>query len=140
MKMNYKKQGDFMGFLDFFGKKQVELTEGQKKWNMMWESWAEGEAVSPYAELMTYQSEINNGGHLQYFENVKNTGDLRKELSVLENILPLKLKANLQEVYKAYLNSDTNIGEIAEHCDNVFYENEEEINFILQSYSAEFKL
>ena len=107
---------------------------------MMWESWAEGEAVSPYAELMTYQSEINNGGHLQYFENVKNTGDLRKELSVLENILPLKLKANLQEVYKAYLNSDTNIGEIAEHCDNVFYENEEEINFILQSYSAEFKL
>ena len=140
MKMNYKKQGDFMGFLDFLGKKQVELTEGQKKWNMMWESWAEGEAVSPYAELMTYQSEINNGGHLQYFENVKNTGDLRKELSVLENILPLKLKANLQEVYKAYLNSDTNIGEIAEHCDNVFYENEEEINFILQSYSAEFKL
>lgn len=129
-----------MGFLDFFWKKQIELTEGQKKWNMMWESWSEGEAVSPYAELMTYQSEINNGGHLQYFENVKNTGDLRKELSVLENILPLKLKANLQEVYKAYLNSDTNIGEIAEHCDNVFYENEEEINFILQSYSAEFKL
>lgn len=33
----------------------------------LWELW-EGERVdSPYAELMTYQSEINNGGHSQFF-------------------------------------------------------------------------
>ena len=30
----------------------------------------EGKAESPYAELMTYQGDINNGGHSQYFSNV----------------------------------------------------------------------
>lgn len=44
----------------------------------LWEHW-EGERVdSPYAELMTYQSEINNGGHSQFFFNIENTGDLEK--------------------------------------------------------------
>ena len=52
-----------------FGKKS-ELTEEQKKWNKMWDLWANGLTDSPYAELMTYQSEVYNGGHGQYFDNV----------------------------------------------------------------------
>ena len=59
--------------MDIFGlhrKKKGALTEAQLKWNKMWELWAEGKAGSPYAELMTYQSEVNNGGHSQYFSNV----------------------------------------------------------------------
>ena len=55
-----------MGLFDLFKKKKVELTEEQLKWNKMWDLWTDGEAESPYAELMTYQSEINNGGHGQY--------------------------------------------------------------------------
>lgn len=58
---------------------------------------------SPYAELMTYQSEINNGGHDQYFTNVENTSDLNKEISALEQILSAELKNNLNKAYKAYL-------------------------------------
>ncbi len=65
-----------MSLFDFFKKKKVELTEEQLKWNKMWELWTEEKVASPYAELMTYQSEINNGGHDQYFSNVENTGDL----------------------------------------------------------------
>ena len=72
--------------MKFLKKKKVELTEEQLKWNKMWELWTEGHADSPYAELMTYQSEINNGGHSQYFDNVSNTSDLQKEMLSLEII------------------------------------------------------
>ena len=134
-----------MGLFDFLKKKEVQLTEEQKKWNKMWELWSEGQADSPYAELMTYQSEINNGGHDQYFLNVGNTGDLQKEISVLETVLSEKLKNNLQNAYKAYLvleekEDDEKAEEIMEECDDVFYENEEEINYMLEEYSAKIEL
>ena len=134
-----------MGLFDFLKKKEVQLTDEQKKWNKMWELWTEGEVDSPYAELMTYQSEINNGGHDQYFLNVGNIGDLQKEMSVLEAVLSAKLKNNLQKAYKAYLvleekEDDEKAEEIMEECDDVFYENEEEINHILEQYSAKIEL
>ena len=134
-----------MGLFDFLKKKEVQLTDEQKKWNKMWELWTEGEVDSPYAELMTYQSEINNGGHDQYFLNVENTGDLKKEMSALETVLSAKLKNNLQKAYKAYLvleekEDDEKAEEIMEECDDVFYENEEEINHILEEYSAKIEL
>ena len=134
-----------MGLFDFLKKKEVQLTDEQKKWNKMWELWTEGEVDSPYAELMTYQSEINNGGHDQYFFNVGNTGDLQKEMSVLESVLSAKLKNNLQKAYKAYLvleekEDDEKAEEIMEECDDVFYENEEEINHMLEEYSAKIEL
>ena len=76
-----------MGLFDFLKKKEVQLTDEQKKWNKMWELWSEGEADSPYAELMTYQSEINNGGHGQYFCNIENN-------DVLSNLLFAKPQSN----------------------------------------------
>jgi len=128
-----------MGVFDFF-KKKVELTEEQKKWNKMWELWMEGQADSPYAELMTYQGEINNGGHSQYFTNVENTGDLQKELTALQKVLPLKLKENLKKAYEAYLEleakeEDEQLEEVLNQCDCLFYENEEELNNILKVYA-----
>lgn len=134
-----------MGFLDIFKKKKVELTEEQLKWNKMWELWTEEKAESPYAELMTYQSEINNGGHNQYFANIENTGDLQKELTALEQILSEKLGANLKKAYKAYLvlkeqEEDVKAEETLEQCDDVFYENEEQINCALEGYASKIKL
>ncbi len=134
-----------MGLFDFLKKKEVQLTDEQKKWNKMWELWTEGEVDSPYAELITYQSEINNGGHDQYFLNVGNIGDLQKEMSVLESVLSAKLKNNLQKAYKAYLvleekEDDEKAEEIMEQCDDMFYENEEEINHMLEQYSAKIEL
>ena len=134
-----------MSLFYFLKKKKVELTEEQQKWNKMWELWAEGEAISPYAELMTYQSEINNGGHDQYLTNVENTGDLPKEMSALANILPQKLISNLQKAYDAYLileekEEDEKAVEILEQCDDMFYENEEEINRLLEEYAAKIEL
>jgi len=130
-----------MGLFDFFKRKKVELTAEQRKWNKMWDLWVEGKAASPYAELMTYQSEVNNGGHDQYFTNVENTGDLQKEMSALASILPQKLVSNLQKAYEAYLTSEEEKAEeISEQCDDLFYENEGEINRLLESYAAKVEL
>ena len=68
-----------MGLFDLFKTKNMDVTEEERKCNKIWDLWVEGQADSPYAELMTYQSEINNGGHDQYFNNVENTGDLQKD-------------------------------------------------------------
>ena len=129
-----------MGLFDIFKKKKVESTEEQLKWNKMWELWTEEKVKSPYSELMTYQSEINNGGHSQYFCNVENVGDLQKEMSALEEIITPLLRENLQKAYKAHLvleekEDDEEAEEILEQCDDVFYENEEQINCILQEYA-----
>ena len=38
-----------MGVFRFFEKNKAEPTDEQKKWNKMWDLWAEGRADSPYA-------------------------------------------------------------------------------------------
>ena len=148
-----------MGLFGFFKKKKEELPAKQEekndmtaqevtsdaveedKWDRMWELWGEGKADSPYAEVLTYQSEINNGGHDQYFFNVENTGDLKKELAVLNSVLPELLKKNLNAAYKAYAtlqkNEDDEKAEaILRKCDDVYYENEEALNDVLNEYAA----
>lgn len=133
-----------MGFFGLFKKKKVELTEAQLKFNKMWELWAEEKAESPYAELMTYQSEVNNGGHSQYFCNVENVGDLQKELTELGRVLPFDLNENLQKAYQAHLilkkTEDEKAEEIMERCDDVFYENEQIINQLLEKYAEKIEL
>lgn len=135
-----------MGLFDVFKKnKKVGLTEEQLKWNEIWKRWANGEMGSPYAELMTYQSEINNGGHAQYFSNVENTGDLQEQMSALEQILSEKLLTNLKKAYKAYLTLEENeddekAEEVLGQCDNIFYKDEEEINCLLKEYCLTIEL
>ena len=68
----------------------------------MWAFWAESHADLPWRELMTYQGEINKGGHDQYFLNTGNTGDLQNEMAILETVLPEKLQSNLRKAYAAY--------------------------------------
>lgn len=115
------------------------LTEENKQWNKMWDLWANGEIQSPYNELMTYQSEINNGGHGQYFVNTENTSDLLKEMSGLNSILSDTLKENLKTAYEAHLlleQDETNeeAEAVLEKCDDVFFQNEKDINAILEGF------
>ena len=122
----------------------MELNDDQKRWDKMWQLWSEGQADSPYAELMTYHGEINNGGHYQYFTNIENTGDVQEEIAALTTILPEKLKNNLQKAYEAYLvleeRKDKESENIIDQCDNLFYENEEQINSLLEEYAAKIEL
>ena len=137
----------YMGFFGLFKKKKVQLTQAQLQWNKLWELWTRGEVESPYAELMTYQSEINNGGHVQYFSNMENTGDLQKEMAVLESTLPLGLIQNLQSAYKTYLESkepdeddDDGYDGAFAYFDDVYYENEDFITKRLEQRAEKVEL
>lgn len=130
-----------MGIFGLFKKRKPELSDEEKRLNQMWALWAEGRADSPWRELMTYQGEVNNGGHDQYFLNTENTGDLQKEMAILETVLPEKLQSNLQKAYTAYRAlsekaSDEKAQAALEQCDEAFYENENEIDRILKAYAA----
>ena len=128
------------GFFKDRKKSKKELTEREVSWNKMWDLWVQGEILSPYNELMSYQSEVNNGGHDQYFLNTGNISDITKELSALSQILPHKLTENLNEAYRAYLvlekdEDDEKAEAVLENCDEVFFKNEQEITDILEKYS-----
>ena len=97
--LKLKKIDDIEDYMDDAEECTVELTEAEMKVNKMWDLWVEGKADSPAAELMKYQSEINNGGHDQYF-----------------------------------------LEEILEQCDDFFYENEQEINRMLEELAVEIEL
>ena len=127
------------GFFKDRKKSKKELTEKEVRWNKMWDLWVEGEIPSPYNELMSYQSEVNNGGHDQYFLNTGNISDITKEFSALSQILPHKLTENLNEAYRAYLvlekdEDDEKAEAVLENCDEVFFKNEQEIIDILEKY------
>ena len=78
---------------------------------------------------MKYESEVNNGGHSQYFFNVANCGDLKKEVDAVISMLPEPLKRNLKRGYDAFSSqeniTDDENEELFEECDDVFYEHEQ---------------
>lgn len=119
-------------------KNSAALPEDDLKFNKMWDLWAEGKISSPYAELMTYESELNNGGHDQFFYNVSQSDSVERVTGELYKILPEALASNLRAAHNALLengdDTDANV-EVFEGCDDFFYENEELINHILQEYS-----
>lgn len=123
---------------------ESEIDQKDLKWNEMWNLWVQELVDSPYAELMTYQSEVNNGGHAQYFDNVSGTSDLQKEMSALDTILPPQLRGTLKKAYEAQLiiaeKDDEEAEETLRQCDEAFYKNEEEINRILEEYAAKIEL
>lgn len=140
-----------MGLFDIFKKKTAPKKEVEKtlppeaiRWNKMWDMWADGQIESPYQDLMTYQSEVNNGGHSQFFFNVENTGDVNAVVNENLSILPEVHKQNLEEAYLAYRkyndSDDNKMDEILDNCDDVFYENEELINEILEKRAETIEL
>ncbi len=115
--------------------------EAAAKFNKMWDLWAKGDIPSPYADLMTYQSEVNNGGHAQFFDNVASTGHLRSVMKALKHVLPFDIRVPLVEAYNAYKINGEDAEEnedFFDHADEVFYEKEELINKILEDYSKKF--
>ncbi len=125
--------------------KEYKLTDEQMKWNKMWDLWAEEKIGYPYQALMTYQSELNNGGHAQYFTNIENFGDLEQEFSALHLLLSPELRSNLQDAYRAYLvleetGEDEREIKALERCDDAFYEMEEQITHLLEVFSREIEL
>ncbi len=135
-----------MSFLNIFKHQKDNtpsaLPDETQQWNAMWDLWANGGAASPYAELMTYQSEVNNGGHAQFFDNVSSTDNLSRIIDVLYGILPCEHKTNLETAYRAFCASadpldDEALDNLLNDCDNVFYEKESTLDDVLKAYAAQ---
>ena len=134
-----------MSFFDMF--KRKKLSKEELQWNKMWDLWMDEEAASPYAELMLYEAEVNNGGHDQFFENANN--DIEDDVlpSIVEtlcSVLGDTLKENLMKAYNAYTELSADLDDpdnedalckILDECDNVFYENEGEVEALLKEYA-----
>lgn len=137
-----------------------ELTIEERKWNLMWDMWAEGDAASPYAELMQYDSEVNNGGHFQYFINGALMGDMNEQVDMVLKNLPQPMHDNLKEAYDTFcdIQKHDNVGEahdaysaLEDMCDpqkferfieydKFLYENEDLIMDILKKYANSLSL
>ena len=131
-----------MGIFDIFKKKKAALTTDQKL-DKMWELWAEDKLDLPCEKLMKYESEVNNGGHSQYFYNVANCGDLAVEVEAVLSMLPEPLRENLARGYAAFseqddISDDVN-DELFEECDDVFYEHEQLIIDIIYKTAKNFE-
>ena len=91
--------------------------------------WANHELKLPCAKLMTYESEVNNGGHSQYFFNTANCGNLAAEVEAVLPMLPEPLRENLSRGYVAFAAqkniSDDDNDALCEECDDVFYDHEQ---------------
>ena len=124
----------------FFRKHRAASSNGQDDQDTLWDLWAEDRITSPYKELMSYLSEVNNGGHDQYFFNTENTlgtDALQKELSTLETVLSEPLRQNLQSAYRAYLDkpSKKTAEAVLKKCDDTFHENENDILLFLKEHA-----
>ena len=131
-----------MGIFDIFKKKKAALTTDQKL-DKMWDLWAVNKLDLPCAKLMKYESEVNNGGHSQYFFNVANCGDLSVEVEAVLSMLPEPLRENLARGYAAFseqddISDDVN-DELFEECDDVFYEHEQLIIDIIYETAKNFE-
>ena len=117
-----------MSIFDLFKRKKETLTT-EEKLDRMWELWEIGGLKDPCAKLMTYESEVNNGGHSQYFYNIANCGDLAAEVEAVLSMLPEPLRENLNRGYTAFAEQedicDDDNEELFEECDDVFYEHEQ---------------
>ncbi len=142
-----------MGIFDIFRKRKApKLSSEDLKMNKLWDMWCENKVESPFSDLMEYQSQVNNGGHGQYFYNVDNSGDLEAAMSALTTILPREHKDNMERSYRAHLlyeeNADKEDAEnilqecedILEECDDFFYENEKSIIDIVKERALKIEL
>lgn len=125
-----------MGLFDIFKKKKEKPLTAEERWNRTWELWEMGDLQSPLENLLTYESEVNNGGHSQYFFNVANGGDLASEVEAVLSVLPEPLRENLARGYAAFsaqndISDDVN-DELFEECDNIFYKHEQLIIDMIQ--------
>ena len=131
-----------MGIFDIFKKKKAALTTDQKL-DKMWDLWAVNKLDLPCAKLMKYESEVNNGGHSQYFFNVANCGDLAVEVEAVLSMLPEPLRENLARGYAAFsaqddISDDVN-DKLFEECDNIFYKHEQLIIDIIYETAKNFE-
>ena len=92
-----------MGFFKKLFHKETPEERAERLQDEMWESWEEGNLPPSYQALLTYVSDVMDGGHLQYFLN----RELREEnffslMQTLRALLPEVHAGNLSTATRAH--------------------------------------
>ncbi len=123
-------------------KKSRVRVDNDLRWNKMWDLWCEGKVPSPYADLMSYQSDVHTIGHAKFFEKIA-AGDMTKTLAYISKMLPASIKLPLHEAYHAYKvngpDAEEN-GAFFDHCDEALFANEKAIDDFLMEFAKNIKI
>lgn len=120
---------------------KIEAGEG---WNKMIDLWSDSKLNDPIKDVITYDAEVQNGGHLQFFENCQDEMD--ELMSSLKKQLPKEMYKNLEDAYELYKQKDLTIETVDDYVeeaqlgdfdkfDYFYYENEKKIYQIMQEYA-----
>ncbi len=119
----------------------------EERWEHMWALWEQGDIPSPYSELLLYDDEMQNGGHLQFFLNLGyRQSNLFAVLAALRELLPPEHAENLQRAHRAFRSlgldeDDDNAVAAALEADplgaydDFYYENDKAILDLLEEYA-----
>ena len=137
-----------MGFFKKLFDKKSGGDDGNGRWEVMWELWEAGEIPSPYNELLTYDDDMQDGGHLQYFLNRALRGEnMFAVMAALRETLPADHADNVARAYRQFclLDIDTeDDGAVMQALDDdplsafdAWYdEHEESLLDVLEAYAA----
>ena len=138
--------------LRFFKKKNLELPVEMDKWDMFvdWCCNKEPDEIYdgiPYYYLFWYYAEVENGGHLQFFENTVNRGWDIVFISVqLEYVLDKDLIDNFKKGLAIYQKNNIIIDSVQDYVtaarvdyfkemDNYYYRNHNNLVDVLTMYA-----
>lgn len=118
--------------------------ELEEKWYKMWQLWMNNRLESPYQEILTYENEVRNGSHLQYFNWIQEHEDFEKTVNVvLLNLKGTVLEPIFNKAYTAYQELDQNeevANQILLACDASFGDERDNIEKYLETIAAKIKL
>lgn len=95
----FKNQNDYESIINVYN--ELKSAYGQDNYEMaeLYDLWSNYKVGEPINSLIYYDTEILNGGHLQFFENIKNDD---KIFEFILNNIPEILKDNFIEAYELY--------------------------------------
>ena len=123
--------------------------EDEEKWNKMIDLWSDYKLDDPIKDVITYDAEVQNGGHLQFFENCE--GEIEELMISLKKQLPEEMYSNLKEAYDLHKKKNLTIETVDDYVeeaqlgdfdkfDNFYYDNENKISKIMQEYASTLEL
>ena len=115
------------------------MQEFEQKWYKMWVLWMNEKMPSPYQEILSYENEVRNGSHLQYFQYFEKEENYKEAdfLFVSKSLEGTVLKPIFDTAYKAFIELKNDENTTAEKklkdCDIVFSKKRNEIEAYLET-------
>lgn len=125
--------------------KRFTIPKDEERWNKMIDLWSDNELNDPIKDVITYDAEVQNGGHLQFFENCQD--EMEALIISLKKQLPEEMYNNLKQAYELHKEKKLNIETVDDYVneaqlgdfdkfDKFYYNNEKKINKIMQEYAS----